>query len=117
MTEAARRGKVVIVTIPQKNIPSLPAGLFAGLPDDVVVVDTGNYYAQQRDGQIAPIEAGMTESRWVAQQLGRPVVKAFNNIYARHLMERGQPRRSAGAHCPTRRRRRSQSQGRGHRPG
>ena len=96
MTEAARYGKVVIVTIPEKNIPILPAGLFAGLPDDVVVVDTGNYYPQQRDGRIAPIEAGMTESRWVAQQLGRPVIKAFNNIYARHLMERGQPRGSAG---------------------
>ena len=96
VTEAARYGKVVIVTIPEKNIPILPAGLFAGLPDDVVVVDTGNYYPQQRDGRIAPIEAGMTESRWVAQQLGRPVIKAFNNIYARHLMERGQPRGSAG---------------------
>ena len=96
VSEAARRGKVVIVTIPQKNIPNLPAGLFAGLPDDVVVVDTGNYYPQQRDGQFAPIEAGMTESRWVAQQLGRPVVKAFNNIYARHLMERGRARGSAG---------------------
>jgi predicted dinucleotide-binding enzyme len=96
VSEAVRRGKVVIVTIPQKNVPSLPAGLFAGLPDDVVVVDTGNYYPQQRDGRIAPMEAGMPESRWVAQQLGRPVVKAFNNIYARHLMERGQPRGSAG---------------------
>jgi 8-hydroxy-5-deazaflavin:NADPH oxidoreductase len=38
----------------------------------------------------------MTESRWVAQQLNRPVVKAFNNIYARHLMELGQPKGTPG---------------------
>ena len=78
--EAARRGEVVIVTIPQKNIPGLPRDLFAGVPDSVVVVDTGNYYPQQRDGRIAAIEDGMVESRWVSQQLGRPVIKAFNNI-------------------------------------
>jgi predicted dinucleotide-binding enzyme len=90
--EAARAGPVVIVTIPMKNIPKLPRDLFKGVPEDVVIVDTGNYYPRQRDGRIDPIEEGITESRWVANQLGRPVVKAFNNIYARHLMERGKPR-------------------------
>ncbi len=91
--EAARSGEVVIVTIPEGKIPELPKDLFAGVPESVVVVDTGNYYPQQRDGRIAEIEGGMVESRWVAKQLGRPVVKAFNNIYAQHLMERG---RAAG---------------------
>jgi len=94
--EAARAGDVVIVTIPMKNIPRLPAALFQGVPDTVVVVDTGNYYPRQRDGRIDGIERGMTESRWVSQQLGRPVVKAFNNIYARHLLERGMPRGAPG---------------------
>ncbi len=93
--QAARAGEVVIVTIPMKNIPRL-AGLFDGVPGDVVVVDTGNYYPQQRDGRIAPIEEGATESRWVSDQLGRPVVKAFNNIYARHLLERGKPKGGTG---------------------
>jgi 8-hydroxy-5-deazaflavin:NADPH oxidoreductase len=93
--QAARAGEVVIVTIPLKNIPRLPAGLFDGVPDEVVVVDTGNYYPQQRDGRIDPIESGTTESRWVSEQLGRPVVKAFNNIYARHLLELGKPRGAA----------------------
>jgi predicted dinucleotide-binding enzyme len=96
VTEAARRGEVVIVAIPEKSVPSLPSGLFGGVPDDVVVVDTGNYYPRQRDGRIDAIEAGMTESRWVAQQLGRPVVKAFNNIYARHLLTLGRPSGAAG---------------------
>jgi 8-hydroxy-5-deazaflavin:NADPH oxidoreductase len=94
--QAARSGDVVIVTIPMKNIPLLPAGLFSGVPADVVVVDTGNYYPQQRDGRIDAIEDGIIESRWVSEQLGRPVVKAFNNIYARHLLERGKPRGAAG---------------------
>jgi 8-hydroxy-5-deazaflavin:NADPH oxidoreductase len=94
--QAARSGEVVIVTIPMKNIPRLPAGLFDGVPENVVVVDTGNYYPQQRDGRIDPIERGTTESRWVSEQLGRPVIKAFNNIYARHLLERGKPSGAAG---------------------
>jgi predicted dinucleotide-binding enzyme len=89
--EAAQGRDVVIVTIPEKNVPSLPKDLFAGATDRTVVVDTGNYYPQQRDGRIAEIEQGMTESRWVSRQLGRPVVKAFNNIYAKHLLERGRP--------------------------
>jgi hypothetical protein len=61
--EAARAGDVVIVSIPVKNISRLPAGLFEGVAKDVVVVDTGNYYPQQRDGRIDPIENGATESR------------------------------------------------------
>lgn len=89
--EAAQAGDVVIVTIPLKNIPSLPADLFAKTPGKVVVVDTGNYYPQQRDGRIDGIENGLTESRWTEQQLNRPVVKAFNNIYAEHLYKLGRP--------------------------
>jgi predicted dinucleotide-binding enzyme len=38
----------------------------------------------------------MPESKWVAQQLGRPVIKAFNNIYASHLLESGRPKGAAG---------------------
>ena len=87
---------LVVVTIPQKNVPDLPAGLFAEVDPRVVVVDTGNYYPQQRDGRIEAIEAGMPESRWVEQQLGRPVVKAFNNIFAAHLLEFGKPAGAPG---------------------
>jgi hypothetical protein len=94
--EAARTCDLVVVTIPESKIPDLPKDLFAGVPADVVVVDTGNYYPRERDGRIDEIEAGTTESRWVSQQLRRPVVKAFNNIYAKHLMENGRPVGSKG---------------------
>jgi hypothetical protein len=80
--DAARGNDVVIVTIPEAKVSQLPADLFDGVGREVVVVDTGNYYPQQRDGRIEGIEAGLTESRWVAQQLERDVIKAFNNIYA-----------------------------------
>jgi predicted dinucleotide-binding enzyme len=96
VADAARGAELVIVTIPEKNIPSLPASLFAGTPASTVVIDTGNYYPQQRDGRIDAIEAGTTESRWVEQQLGRPVVKAFNNIYAQHLRDLGKPAGARG---------------------
>jgi hypothetical protein len=94
--QAARAGEVVVVTIPEGKIPGLPKGLFADVPDNVVVIDTGNYYPRERDGRIEAIEGGMAESRWVAQQLGRPVVKAFNNIYAEHLLKRGRPAGTEG---------------------
>jgi predicted dinucleotide-binding enzyme len=96
VAEAARSREVVVVTIPEKNIQILPRDLFAATPDGVVVVDTGNYYPRQRDGRIEAIEAGTTESGWVAQQLKRPVVKAFNNIQAQHLLELGQPKGTPG---------------------
>jgi 8-hydroxy-5-deazaflavin:NADPH oxidoreductase len=90
--DAAKFGEVIVVTIPEKNIPDLPRDLFAETPKSVIVIDTGNYYPRQRDGRIDGIEAGLTESRWVAQQLNRLVVKAFNNIQAQHLLELGKPK-------------------------
>lgn len=92
--EAARSGEVVVVTIPMKNLSNLPRDLFKGVSDHVAVVDTCNYYPQQRDGRIDEIEKGMPESRYVEQQIGHPVIKAFNNIYAQHLMDLGQPQGS-----------------------
>lgn len=90
--EAARGAEVVVVTIPLKAIPDLPSGLFAEAADGVAVIDTGNYYPQQRDGRIAGIEdEGLTESRWTEQHLGHPVIKAFNGTYAQDILDRHRP--------------------------
>nr|WP_279634740.1 NAD(P)-binding domain-containing protein [Streptomyces carpinensis] len=90
--EAARGAEVVVVTVPLKAVPGLPSGLFDGAAEGVVVIDTGNYYPQQRDGRIAGIEdEGLTESRWTERQIGHPVVKAFNGTYAQDLLERPRP--------------------------
>ena len=91
VAEVPRGRDLVVVTIPQGKIPNLPPGLFKDAPDDLIVIDTGNYYPRQRDGRIEGIEKGLPESRWVEQQLGHPVIKVFNNIYAEHLENMGKP--------------------------
>jgi predicted dinucleotide-binding enzyme len=96
VADAVKNVDLVVVTIPQKSVPLLPKGLFHGLPEALIVVDTGNYYPSFRDGPIAAIEGGTTESGWVAQQLGHPVVKTFNNIMAPSLAEGGLPAGTAG---------------------
>lgn len=96
VADAAGRGELVVVTIPEAKVRDLPKDLFRGTPEDVIVVDTGNYYPRQRDGRIDEIEAGMPESRWVESRLGRPVIKVFNNIYARHLLTLGRPAGTPG---------------------
>jgi predicted dinucleotide-binding enzyme len=88
--EAARSGDVVVITIPERAVSDLPRDLLAGVPAEVVVIDTGNYYPT-RDGRIPAIEQGQPESAWVAEQIGRPVIKAFNNIYFNSLLENGRP--------------------------
>ena len=93
--EAARSGEIVVVTIPEKAVKDLPSSLFAGVPAEVTVIDTGNYYPA-RDGSIPSLEQGQPESAWVAERIGRPVIKAFNNIFFKSLLEKGQPRGSEG---------------------
>ncbi|MCY0995582.1 NAD(P)-binding domain-containing protein [Myxococcus sp. MISCRS1] len=88
--QAAKSGEVVVVTIPQRAVMDLPKDLFQGVPADVVIIDTGNYYPT-RDGAIPELEQGKTESVWVSERLGRPVVKAFNNIYSQSLADKSQP--------------------------
>jgi 8-hydroxy-5-deazaflavin:NADPH oxidoreductase len=89
VSSAAQGADVLIVTIPEKSIPNLPAGVLDGLAPDAVVIDTGNYYPQQRDGKIEAIENGTPESLWVSEQLGHPVVKVFNGIFSGHLLTEG----------------------------
>jgi len=92
--DATRGAELVVVTIPEKSVPKLHSSVLDGAPD-AVVVDTGNYYPR-RDGKIEAIEDGTHESQWVAEQLGRPVVKAFNNIYSEHLANEGRPSGTPG---------------------
>jgi predicted dinucleotide-binding enzyme len=95
--EAAQHGDLIVVTIPLKNIPDLPKDLFEGVPASVPVIDTSNYYPLLRDGHLSELETGtLTESEWVQQHLGRPVVKVFNNIYAAHIETKGQPAGTPG---------------------
>jgi predicted dinucleotide-binding enzyme len=89
--DAVRGAEVVVVTIPLKAVPDLPDGFLDAAADGVTVIDTGNYYPQQRDGKIAEIEDGLTESRWTERQIGHQVVKAFNGTYAQDLLDKPRP--------------------------
>jgi predicted dinucleotide-binding enzyme len=96
LVEAARAGEIVILAIPTKAVLDLPPELFTRVPGSMVVVDTGNYHPELRDGRIAAIDHGLPDSTWVAQRLGRPVIKAFNSIVARSLLTKGVPAGTRG---------------------
>jgi len=86
--EAAAEGELVVVTIPLYAYESVPAGPLAGK----LVIDTCNYYPQ-RDGEIAELESGsLTSSELLQRHLtGAQVIKAFNNIFYRHLLALSRP--------------------------
>jgi len=90
--EATKNKRVIIVAIPQKNVQDLPKKLFKDLPEDVVVLDTGNYYPSLRDGAIPALDQGGIDSLWVQEQSGIPVVKVFNSILATSLKVMGRTR-------------------------
>ncbi|HWM41760.1 MAG TPA: NAD(P)-binding domain-containing protein [Burkholderiales bacterium] len=92
---AANAGEIVIIAIPTKAVADL-ADLFANVPSGVLVIDTANYHPELRDGRIEAIDRGMLDSQWVAREIGRPVIKAFNSIFARSLLEKGVPRGTVG---------------------
>ena len=85
---------VVILSVPLNRLPQV-APLLAGVPGDTVVIDTSNYYPG-RDGRIAAIENGQVESLWVVEQVGRPVVKAWNAIGSDSFARKGKPAGSPG---------------------
>jgi predicted dinucleotide-binding enzyme len=89
--DAATDADLVVVSIPQKNVPDLADGIVDKRRPNAPVIETNNYYPQQRDGLIVAIEDGLTESEWVSKQIGAPVFKVFNGIWWKHLLEKGTP--------------------------
>ena len=95
--EAVAGVEVVILSIPLNRLPDI-SPLIADVPDQTVVIDTSNYYPA-RDGKIEAIEGGQVESLWAVEQLGRPIVRAWNAIgsdsFARKAKPAGSPDRIA----------------------
>lgn len=87
--EAVSDVDVVILSVQLHRIPDL-VPVLSGVPRDTVVIDTSNYYPV-RDGEIGAIEQGQIESLWVAEQIGRPVVKAWNSIGSGSFAVNGTP--------------------------
>ena len=70
--------EVIIFSIPFKAYKDLPKDLLQDVPQEAIIMDTSNYYPF-RDGELPGME-GITESEYISETLGRPIVKVFNNI-------------------------------------
>jgi 8-hydroxy-5-deazaflavin:NADPH oxidoreductase len=90
--EVTKNKEVIIVSIPLKNVPDLPKNLFRQLPEDVVVIETLNYYPTLRDGAIPALVQSGIDSLWVQEQLGIRVVKVFNSILATSINDLAKPK-------------------------
>jgi 8-hydroxy-5-deazaflavin:NADPH oxidoreductase len=88
VAEAARDSEVVLVAVPLKAYPDLPAEAFAGK----IVIDANNYYPQ-RDGNVPELDTeATTSSELLARHLsGARIVKAFNTMNFRPLGSEGRP--------------------------
>jgi 8-hydroxy-5-deazaflavin:NADPH oxidoreductase len=88
VAEAARFGEIVAVAIPVPAIRTLPTEPFAAK----IVVDANNYYPEA-DGHVPALDADETTSSQLLASLlpGATVVKAFNTIYFRRLLEESRP--------------------------
>ncbi|MFH8978176.1 NADPH-dependent F420 reductase [Streptomyces sp. NPDC017890] len=89
------QGRDVIVLAVPFGVAGKLADLFAPVPDETVVVDTSNYYPNL-SGQIEAVDDGAVESVWNAEQLGRPVVKAWNAALAETQRAKGVPAGTPG---------------------
>ncbi|MBA9043069.1 putative dinucleotide-binding enzyme [Bacillus aryabhattai] len=92
--DAIKNIEVLIISLPTKSIPSI-RNIINQVEEEIIIVDTSNYYPF-RDDKIEEIENGMVESVWVSNQLGRTVIKAFNNLLAYTLENEGTPEDSSG---------------------
>lgn len=88
VAEAARFGDVVAVAIPMRAIRDLRPEPFAGK----VVIDANNYYPQP-GGRLSELDADqITSSELLASVLAEAkVVKAFNTIFFRRLLDDSRP--------------------------
>jgi predicted dinucleotide-binding enzyme len=95
LQDAAKDVDVVIISIPFGKVGELPKDLFSQLAENVPVIETMNYFPL-RDGVIEEIENGKPHSVWVSEQIGRRVVKAFNNIVTHSFRKYGKPSGTPG---------------------
>jgi predicted dinucleotide-binding enzyme len=92
--DAVQDREVIVLATPF-GVAGKLAGLFASVPAETVVIDTSNYYPHL-SGQIEAVDNGDVESVWNAEQLGRPVVKAWNAALAETQRTRGVPAGTPG---------------------
>ncbi|MCW3073625.1 MAG: 3-hydroxyisobutyrate dehydrogenase [Flaviaesturariibacter sp.] len=85
--DVAKDVDAIIFSMPFNAYKNLPKDLLKDVAQDVVVMDTSNYYPF-RDGEIAELE-DVPESVYISGILNRPLVKVFNNILEHTLKYKG----------------------------
>jgi 8-hydroxy-5-deazaflavin:NADPH oxidoreductase len=90
--EAAAAGDIAVISVPVKAFPDLPAGPLASK----TVIDTCNY-GPERDGHIPELDdKSLTSSELLLPYIpDAMLVKAFNNIYYKHLLSLARPAEAA----------------------
>src|SRR5256884_3796814 len=69
--------------------------LISEVASDITVVDTSNYLpasGQPEQYEASPVEAidaGQPETAWLQEQWGRPVIRAWNPLFAPTLANKG----------------------------
>jgi predicted dinucleotide-binding enzyme len=86
--KAAAAGDIVVVTVPVSAFADLPVAPLAGK----MVIDTCNY-GPERDGHIPELDAASLTSSELLQRYipDALLVKAFNNIFYKHLLSLARP--------------------------
>jgi 8-hydroxy-5-deazaflavin:NADPH oxidoreductase len=86
--EAAAAGDIVVVAVPLKAFLDVPAAPLVGK----TVIDTCNY-GPERDGHIPELDSkSLTSSELLLRNIpDAMVVKAFNNIFFKHLLSLARP--------------------------
>ncbi|WP_327293506.1 MULTISPECIES: NAD(P)-binding domain-containing protein [unclassified Streptomyces] len=95
LADAVQGRDVIILAIPF-GVAGKLADLFATVQDETVVIDTSNYYPGTLSEPIEAVDNGQVESVWNAEQLGRPVVKAWNAALAGTQQAKGVPAGTPG---------------------
>lgn len=85
---------VVITSTPFMSLIKL-APLLKNLPDQTTIIDTSNYYPYRGD-KIDAIDEGRAESAWAAEQIGRPIAKAWNSLITASLDANAKPAGAEG---------------------
>jgi predicted dinucleotide-binding enzyme len=85
--EVVKDVDAIIFSMPFNAYKDLPKNLLNDVHQDVVVMDTSNYYPF-RDGEV-PELAQLSESEYISGILNRPLVKVFNNMLEGTLKYKG----------------------------
>ncbi|MCG7284446.1 NADPH-dependent F420 reductase [Cellulomonas sp. ACRRI] len=83
--DAMAQAEVVVLSIPFATIAGM-AETIRRAPESTIFVDMSNYYGQ-------PVVEGAADAAsttaWLSDQIGRPLVKAWNTIFSRSLALKG----------------------------